>query len=84
MTKKFESMIDDACYGAIITWEGDVTTKANLKEFAYSEEIMGDCRCKFGKEIRFYGAEKIKAAVSDYIDRWFPEYDDDTEFEVYQ
>lgn len=84
MTSKFEDMIDSACYGAIITWEGEITTKANLKDYAYSEEIMGNCRCKFGKEIRFYGAETIKNAISEYIDEWYPEYDDETEFEVCQ
>lgn len=88
MTKreeKFEDMIDTACYGAIISLEGEMGTKAEIKRYAYEVEIMENTRNGFTNANRFYGKKKLQEAISEYIDEWYADVaDDDEVFEIHQ
>lgn len=79
-----ENIIDAACYGAIISMEGEMASKGELKAYAYEVELMEEQRNCMTRALRFYGKETLQREISKYIDEWYPEYDDDTEFEIYQ
>lgn len=82
-----DEIVDAACYGAIISLEGEMSSKAELKRYAYEVELMEEQRDCMGRELRFYGKKKLQQAISDYINRYYEEYadkDDDFEFIVEQ
>lgn len=85
--KRLEEIIDAACYGAIISLEGETASKGELKRYAYEVELMEEQRDCMSRELRFYGKAKLQKAVSDYIDNYYDEYadeGDDFEFTVTQ
>lgn len=83
---KFENMIDAACYGAIISMEGEMGTKADIKAYTYEVEIMENVRNGFTNANRFYGKEKLQKAISDYVDEYYGDEvkADDEVFEICQ
>lgn len=82
----FDDIIDAACYGAIISLEGEIGTKRELKEYAYEVELMEEQRMCMKRNLRFFGKEKLKKGVSDYIDEWYGDEvaSDEEPFEIHQ
>lgn len=81
--KKFKDAIEDACYGAIISWDGYERNKKQLKDYAYTE-IIEESRNSIERNVRFNGSDKIRQAISDYIDSYYPEYEEEEVFVVFQ